>query len=641
MYSVPMPIRTARVLVGLLAVATFALSLIIGSAFFENLSMNNDEAVYVLQAEMFAQGDVTLSDSAHGDAFRPWMSGRVGGDRLVLVEQPTLPALMALSEVLFGTMRIAIAAVAGGAVIAVYALIHALLRDSRIAVVGAACFTLSPLVMIQSSMFLSYVLAVGLAAAALALLTRAIDRRTNELPHRAWLIGAGIFEGLLLATRPLEGIILAAILVAWCLLRAPTPRRGGAPLAWVAVWSLPVLLIALVYNVFTTGDPFTFALWTIGGDDSFGFGMRAIAEHSTYIEVGVSEAWLALRVNLRAFPHWVVGGVVSVPVAMWGATRLWSISRPVFWLIVVQLCLTPLAYFFYYGNYLIIGGRNFYGPHYYLALLLPTMLLLAVGIVDLADRPRVVLPCVMGLMALGTLIEVPDKIRSNRDVRDSIAAEVDAIRDNVVEPAVVLIPSSMDGPYVLHPRGAFSNPPDLEAEILFAVDLGSRNAELLERFPDRNFYRFESVATSTDSSGPRAILVEPLSRVSGATVEIVSSAPLIDRVLIDDRAFICSESTNRVRLSISDATTSLSGCGSTPSTVEGHTQEVWVFARAGSRTLTVEVPVGRLPSTRDPDPSPQLVTLIPPMLNLVDEGWVLTPVAPSNVPWFAIDVSVN
>ena len=372
--------RGVYVIVGLLASAAFCCSLALGNLFFENLSLNNDEAVYVLEAQMFGQGDVTLSDSAHGDAFRPWMSGRVGGDRLVLVQQPTLPALMALSEALFGTMRIALAAIAAAAVVAMYALTNALLRDLRIAVVASACFVLSPLVMVQSAMFVSYVLAVSLTAASLALLTRGLDRQTQGQRFRPWLIGAGLFEGLLLCTRPLEGIIFAVVIFAWTLLRSVNVRIAIRAMMWVYVASTPLLIVALAYNSFTTGDPFTFALWTIGGDDSFGFGMRSIAEHSQFIHVGPWEAWLALRVNLRAFPHWIVGGVVSVPLAVWGASRLWTISRSVFWLVIVQLCLTPFAYFFYYGNYLIIGGRNFYGPHYYLSLLLPTMVLLAVAL---------------------------------------------------------------------------------------------------------------------------------------------------------------------------------------------------------------------------------------------------------------------
>ena len=395
-----------------------------------------------------------------------------------------------------------------------YALTNALLRDLRIAVVASACFVLSPLVMVQSAMFVSYVLAVSLTAASLALLTRGLDRQTQGQRFRPWLIGAGLFEGLLLCTRPLEGIIFAVVIFAWTLLRSVNVRIAIRAMMWVYAASTPLLIVALAYNSFTTGDPFTFALWTIGGDDSFGFGMRSIAEHSQFIHVGPWEAWLALRVNLRAFPHWIVGGVVSVPLAVWGASRLWTISRSVFWLVIVQLCLTPFAYFFYYGNYLIIGGRNLYGPHYYLSLLLPTMVLLGVGLVDLADRRRVLLPGVIGAMALGMAIEIPDKVNVNISARDAIAAEVALVESTVEGPAIVLIPKGKDGPYILHPWGAFSNPPSLDSDVLFAVDLGPRSIELVERFPNRRFYRFgisgegDSADPSAPHSGP---FIEPLS----------------------------------------------------------------------------------------------------------------------------------
>lgn len=640
-----MAVRTARIIVSLLAALAFTISLLIGFTFFPNLSLNNDEAVYVLQAQMYGQGDVTLSDSAHGDAFRPWMSGRVDGDRLVLVAQPTIPALMALSEALFGTMRIAIAAVAAAAVVAVYALTNALLRDLRIAVVAAACFVLSPLVMVQSAMFVSYVLAVSLAAASLALLTRGLDRQTADHPYRLWLTGAGLFEGLLLCTRPLEGIILAAVVVAWCLLRSANLRRAVHAIVWVGVASLPVLLIALLYNAFTTGDPFTFALWTIGGDDSFGFGKRAIAEHSKFIDVGVSEAWLALRVNLRAFPHWIVGGLLSVPLAAWGASRLWSISRPVFWLVIVQLCLTPFAYFFYYGNYLIIGGRNFYGPHYYLSLLLPTMVLLAVALVDLAGRQRFVLPCVIGAMVLGMAIEVPDKIRVNLEARDAIAAEVELVESTVVEPAIVLIPIGSDGPYVLHPWGAFANPPGLNADTLFAVDLGARNAELFARFPDRRFYRFD--ATREDLSGTRpgsgsAPFLEPLTPIAGDRMMFTASAPRIERVVVDEQSVDCLASSVRTEILVTADSTTVTGCASEVVTLSQPSNEVKILARSPERTVIARVPIGRLsPLDTLTESTPTFMTFTPPLFILVGDNATFTPVPSTEAPWFDVKVASN
>jgi len=637
--------RAARIIVGLLATVAFCVSLSVGHLFFQNLSLNNDEAVYVLEAQMFGQGDVTLSDSAHGDSFRPWMSGRVGDDRLVLVQQPTLPALMALSEALFGTMRLALAAIAAAAVIAVYALTNALLRDLRIAVVAAACFVLSPLVMVQSAMFVSYVLAVCLAAASLAVLTRGLDRQTEGQPFLPWLLGAGLFEGLLLCTRPLEGIILGGVIFAWTLLRSASVRIAIRSLIWVYVASTPLLVVALVYNAFTTGDPFTFALWTIGGDDSFGFGPRAIAEHSQFINVGVSEAWLALRVNLRAFPHWIVGGIVSVPVALWGASRLWTLSRSVFWLVVVQLCLTPFAYFFYYGNYLIIGGRNFYGPHYYLSLLLPTMVLLGVALVDLAGRRRLLLPSVVAAMAIGMAIELPDKVNVNLAARDAIAAEVELVESTVQEPAVVLIPIGKDGPYILHPWGAFANPPSLDSDVLYAVDLGPRSLELVKRFPNRRFYRFE-ISGGADSTDPSAShsgpFIEPLTVVSGSGLNIEASAKKIDRVQIDNELFRCGDSAATVKIDLTLATTTLTGCTELPIALNRSAAEVRIFASTEDTSVAAYLPIGRLPQSGAPSGGTQrLATFAPPSFGVIEGDSIIHAVAPFAVPWFDLRVTAN
>ena len=414
---------------------------------------------------------------------------------------------------------------------------------------------------------------------------------------------------------------------------------------WVYVASTPLLITALVYNSFTTGDPFTFALWTIGGNDSFGFGPRAIAEHSQFVNVGVSEAWLALRVNLRAFPHWIVGGVVSVPVALWGASRLWTISRSVFWLVVVQLCLTPFAYFFYYGNYLIIGGRNFYGPHYYLSLLLPTMVLLGVALVDLANRRRLLLPGVVTAMAIGMAIELPDKVTVNLAARDAIAAEVELVESTVQEPAVVLIPIGKDGPYILHPWGAFANPPSLDADVLYAVDLGPRSLELVERFPNRRFYRF-AISGDGDSADPSAPhvgpFIEPLTVVSGSRLNIEASAKKIDRVLIDNELFRCGDSAATVKIDLTLAATTLIGCTESPIALNRPATDVRIFADADGTSAAAHLPIGRLPQTGAPSGETQrLATFAPPALSEVQSDSIIHALTPLSVAWFDLKVTAN
>ncbi|MEX1217145.1 MAG: hypothetical protein WEA11_01340 [Acidimicrobiales bacterium] len=630
--------RTAQKVVAFLAVVAAILSLFIGHAFFENLSLNNDEAVYVLNAQMFQQGNLSLSASEHGDAFRPWMSGSVGDDRLVLVPQPTLPALMALSDTLFGTMRIALAAIAAAAVLSIYALTNALLRNPRIGVVAAGCFVLSPLFIVKSAMFVSYVLAVTLAATSLAFATRGIDRRTAGRPYRSWIVAAGLFEGLLLWTRPLEGIVLAVILFLWCLLRSPSLRVGLQTVAVIGLLSIPAVVGALVYNALTTGDPFTFALWTLGGNGSFGFGYRAITESSKYVYVGVSEAWLALRVNLRAFPHWIWGGVVSVPIAAWGAWKLWHSARDVFWLLAAQSVLYPLVYFFYYGNYLIIGGRNFYGPHYYLGLLIPAMIFLAVALCDIAKRNRVLLSGVLLAMLLGVAIEVPDKVRVNSEARDAIAREVDLIDATVNGPSIVLIPVGIDGPYILHPWGALSNPPRLDSERLFAVDLGSRNVELFSRFPERRFYRFDIMQTPR---GPEPF-VQPLTPIVAERLTVSVQAPLITAVIFGDQRSECTMNSTSVSVTLTPTEMTMNGCTEAQSVTSQRVETLRFVTRSGSQTVEALFTIGRLnPAQASAEAVPLLAMFSSPNLVQLQPDQSSEVMAPSAAPWLTSQVESN
>ncbi len=627
-----------------MATVSFIGSLVVGNIFFEHLSENNDEAVYVLQAQTYRSGSLTLSDSAHGDAFRPWMSGRTGEDRLVLVQQPTLPTLMAISDLLFGTMRVALAAVAAGAVVAVFAVTRELARDDRAALLAAGCFVLSPLVVVQSAMFVSYVLAMALAASALTFILRAVDRRRAGEPSTTMTVTGGLFLGLLLATRPLEGMVFCVLVPVAVWLRGDRSGEGRVgdlvrTTAIVGLAATPVLSLVLVYNTLTNGDPFTFALWTIGGDDSFGFGYRSIAENAQWVYVGPSESWLALRTNLRAFPHWIIGGLASLPLGAWGAWVLYRRAPRMVVLLGVMLVLYPFAYFFYYGNYLIIAGRNLYGPHYYLPLLIPSMVLLGIGLRDVLTRRWPWIALAATVIVAGTAIEVGDKVRANLRVRDDITEEVVAVEEAVTGPAIVIVPAGNDGPYILHPRGAFSNPPGLDAEVLYAADLGTRNLELLDRFPDRRIYRFLTV---DHGDGPMSV-VEPLQVVRGERLRFQVSTSdgggAVGSVVIDERTVMCASGVAAVTVEVRAGAAEVTGCD-TPGTVvplDGAPSHSLGFtasrpADSGSRrdTVVAVFTVGTAASG-------QVVTLAPPKLAIpVGDGF--RPMDGAGVPWLRTSV---
>lgn len=501
---------------GGLAITAFVLSLVVGNWLFPHLSSNNDEPVYVLQAQLFRHGHVTLSAATHGEFFRPWMSGEQNG-HLFLVVQPVLPALLAASDAVFGSMRVALGLIAAGAVIAVYAAVRSLMQDERVAIIAAAFFALSPFVIVQSALFLTYVLAVLLTAVIITLVNRGLERG-----QRGAHVAAGLVYGVLFFTRPIEALMLLAALGIWVVARRETRRSVVPAVLWAAVGVLPTVGLMLLYNRVTTGNALRFPLWAIGGNDSFGFGDRSIVAGAPTVHYGIGQAWHALRTNLRSFPHWMLGGIVTIPLLVWGAVCGWRRHRAASIFLAAIIVIFPAGYFFYWGNYLIISGREFFGPHYYMALLIPATAFIALGVDDLVRRRRAWLFALVPLLLVGTSVELGAKIHKNERYRNDVNVEVAAVRRTVHEPALVVLPIGADGPYLLHPRGAFADSPDLSDSTLYAVDRLDQNVELFDRFPDRHLFRLQQ---SRDAAGvhPDVRAIER-TRTSGFDVDIVATA---------------------------------------------------------------------------------------------------------------------
>jgi 4-amino-4-deoxy-L-arabinose transferase-like glycosyltransferase len=483
----------ARGVVGALAALSFVLSLTVAELLFPYQSVNNDEAVYVFQAETMLQGELTLPADTHRDFFRPWMSAEDDG-RQVMVFQPVLPATLALSERLFGSMRIAMAMIAAGCVVLVAAFTREAIGSEPSAVAAAALFAVSPLAVIQSAVYLGYLYAVLLELATLLLVLR--GRRLNSAVR---LAGAGATMGLLFFLRPFDAILFASALGVYFLARDHRDlRRAGRSIGWGTVGALPLLALCAGYNAVVTGSPLRFPLWAIGGRNEFGFGSRNIVTDAPAMEITLRRSVWALRGNLAALLQWYTGGIVALVLAGYG---LWRLRRhSVTALLVAIGIVVPLGYLFYWGNVLIIFGRDFLGPHYYLALLIPISVFVAHGLVALATKHRRMAYFAVAAMVVVTAFEFPAIVRANHRASEVARAEHRVIRENVTEPAVVLLPRSRDGAYILHPRGSMMNRPDLRGRVLYAVDRSEHNMELFERFPDRSIYRLQQSEGDTPNS---------------------------------------------------------------------------------------------------------------------------------------------
>ncbi|MCM3885087.1 hypothetical protein ND747_15715, partial [Frankia sp. R82] len=135
----------------MLCAASFTVSLVLQCTLLRYGSGDADEAAYVLQARMLTHGQLTLDASTLEPFFRPWLTGERDG-RLFTKYLPGWPALLAASQVLFGTMIVAPAAVAAGWVAGTYLLARELLDDAAGAVLAAAVLAASPLVLLHTAL---------------------------------------------------------------------------------------------------------------------------------------------------------------------------------------------------------------------------------------------------------------------------------------------------------------------------------------------------------------------------------------------------------------------------------------------------------------------------------------------------------
>lgn len=496
-----------------IALTSACVSLAVSRLLFPHFSTNNDEAVYVEQARLLLAHRLTMPITPDTAFFRPWMSGEVDG-HLVMVFPPVLPALLAAGQAVLGTMAVVPATIAAAAVLLAGRLSYALFTDRRGAVISAALLACCPLFVIQSGLFLTYVLALTLELAAAVLFVS--GARRQRLRSFAW---AGGVLGVLAFLRPLDALLVGAPLTAAAILvqrrrgwRDPFCRAGV-----ILCGAAPALVASLAYDARVTGSPFRLPLHAIGGNNAIGFGNRQLSTGTPVVHYSATRALTATAHNLSAIGVWVPGGVVLMALAFIGLYR--RRQDPWAWCLAAFGVTIPLGYVFYWGNLLVASGRRSIGPHYYLAVLAPLVVLSSVPLAELTRRRRTGGAVTLTMLVLSAGVLLVPKVQLNRH-QVALHDQERALLDGAgLHDALVFLPAEPpDGAWLLHPRPSFMNDPDLRQSVLFAIDHRGDNVDLAERFPGRALYRLLARIPAEDPYRRYAPALWPLRTRSGDRV---------------------------------------------------------------------------------------------------------------------------
>lgn len=345
---------------------------------------------------------------------------------------PVHPALLALGMAA-GVPWLVTPLLAAALPAVVYAL-GAGTGDQRVARLAAGLVLLSPFVMAIDASAMNHLPTALAVAAGLA----ALGPVAAGSVRAGAVLGAAV--GLTLGLRPLDGVLLAALgsgAVGAGLLHR---RALGVALA-VAAAGVVTLAPTLAYNLATTGSATTFTYSVVQG---------------TLLGLDQDVPWGATLTALRAIGLTAIDGHQldvyllewPIPVTVLAAIGCWMLGRGARVSAGYVLALVGALFFYFHRDTL-------FGPRLLFSAVPPLLVLIAAGIIGLADLRRplgsarlalgdaaLVVVLLTAVLAVGTL--APNRLWSHRTIGSAIALhpEEDAQRAGLAR-AVVLVPDGL------------------------------------------------------------------------------------------------------------------------------------------------------------------------------------------------------
>jgi hypothetical protein len=475
----------------------------VSSRVFPYHSSNHDEGVYLQQAEMLLDGRLRMPTGELTEAFRPWFFVADGG-AVYPKYTPVAGAVFAVGEAVY-SFRLALVVVAFVNVVLVYA-VASEVYDRRVGVLASGALVLSPLFVVQSSLFLSYAPTTAFNLGFALAYLRAWKRRSV-----GYAAAAGVCAGVAFFSRQYTAVLFAAPFVVHAAYVVFSERKRETVTLYgtTAVLGSVFVGLALVYNLVVTGDAFVFPYLEFAPNDGIGFGRREILGHSR-----VYTPELGLRANARVLyrfvSEWGPGGVVGFVLAVVGvAYAVRDETKGAGKVLLVGVAASVVVgNVAFWGNLNILGDMadptdglvHLYGTLYHFDLLLPASVFAAAGLVrvyevipeasSLTDRRTafsVVLVLAIVFAGVGAA-NTAAKADENLEVTESYEAAYAPFEEDEPE-GVVFLPTPYGG-WLNHPFQYLRNDPGLNGTTVYAADLGGENLDVVDAYPDRDLYRY-------------------------------------------------------------------------------------------------------------------------------------------------------
>jgi 4-amino-4-deoxy-L-arabinose transferase-like glycosyltransferase len=500
----------------LLCLISLADSAWVSTTVFDRLPHVEDDVAFLFQARTIASGHLLASPPSLPVFFQiPFVIIRDG--HWFGKYPPGYPMVLAIG-VLFGHPWL-LNPVVGAIDVGLVFIAGRRFFDEDTGLLAAALLVASPFFLLQSGSFMSHT--VTLFWSMTFLLLFEATRRTRSIWRGAL---AGFAIGMLFISRPLTAVGIGIPFVVWVLIDVARDWRRLREYVPIAAVFVLFALSMLEYNRVTTGNAFRFAyeLWwpydKIGFGPNVGRGGHTLADGLQIVHYNVNQlghylfGWPG---RLSLVPMFV-GVVLAICGLIWrGGNRLYR-SRsalptqgalgpqlvPEVWDLllagmVVSLIGVHIAYW---------TPGLMYGPRYYFEAIGAMVLLSSRGILGVARLlsiplrragPRLPSPklwtsgllivVVAGLTLWNFMNFAPTRFQEFTDWYNINADGLREVHDAGVHHAVVFVREAQWTDYAPF----FSqDTPALNGDIVYAIDQGNANRQLMEEYPGRAYYLY-------------------------------------------------------------------------------------------------------------------------------------------------------
>ena len=356
-----------------ISLIAIAAAYLVSARIYEQMPHIEDEMAYIWQAQVLAQGKVTLPSPADAKSFLVPFVVDYNGQRFG--KYPLGWPLMLALGVLLHAQAWVNPILSGLAVWLTY-LLGKKVFDERVALLSVMLMATSPFFLMNSGSLLSHPWSLFLSLAFVLAWLDSFDAN-KKLP--AWLTAsvAGLSLGVLAMTRPLTAIgVGLPFFIHGLILLMRGDKSTRFKVLTIGLLAAFVAALVPLWQFAVTGDPMLnpYTLWwkydKIGFGEGFG---RQAGGHNLHW------AWVNLKVSFKAgwsdFFGWGSASWLFLPFGVWALgrnARAWLAA-----LVFPSIVLLYMAYWI---------GSDLYGPRYYYEGFFSLTLVSAAGMFWLAER---------------------------------------------------------------------------------------------------------------------------------------------------------------------------------------------------------------------------------------------------------------